>query len=83
MGAVNVTNYETKIDLEDEFYKDAVVDLIHGEVTYVYKRKILERLKKNFKDLEITKKEFYWKVRSKTKIKLKRGRPKKDKMEEL
>ena len=76
MGAVNVTNYESRIDLEDEFYKDAVLDLKQGKTTYVYRSKILERIKRTFKDLEITKKDFYWAVKSNKKIKLKRGRPK-------
>lgn len=76
MGTGCLTNYESRIDLEDEFYKDAVLDLKHGKTTYVYKSKILERLKQTFTDLEITKKDFYWAVKSNKKIKLKRGRPK-------
>ena len=49
---------------EEMFLSDAILDLRHGETTYVYKQCILDELKKVFKNLEIRKFEFYWRVRN-------------------
>lgn len=49
---------------EEMFLSDAILDLRHGEIIYVYKQCILDELKKIFKDLEITRNEFYWRVRN-------------------
>ena len=54
---------------EEMFLSDAILDLRHGETTYVYKQCILDELKKVFKDLEIKKFDFYWRVRNKEVIK--------------
>lgn len=50
-------------DEEELFISSAIVDLKQGLTTYVYKERILDRLKEVFKDLEIRKDEFYWAVR--------------------
>lgn len=67
------------IDLEEQFLSDAILDLQQGQTTYIYKQKILDKLKQIFNDLEITKEEFYWKVRNieVERLKPKRGRPRK------
>ena len=74
--------YDYNPDLENEFLKDAVLDLKHGETTYIYNQKILNKVIELFNDLEVVKKEFYWKVKSKSKQKLKRGRPRKEVLSE-
>ena len=53
--------YEKKT--EEMFLSDAILDLRHGETIYVYKQFILDELKKIFKDLDITRDDFYWIVR--------------------
>lgn len=63
---------------EEKFLADAILDLKHGSTTYVYKQCILDKLIKQFNDLEIIKEEFYWVVKCKSKQKLKRGRPRKE-----
>lgn len=52
-------------DAEERFITDAILDLEHGDTTYVYKEHILDELKKIFKDLDIAKNDFYWRVRNK------------------
>ena len=52
-------------DAEERFLTDAILDLEHGDTTYVYKEYILDRLKQIFKDLDIRRNEFYWTVRNK------------------
>ena len=49
---------------EEMFLQDAVLDLRHGETTYVYTKYILDQLKEIFNDLDITRDEFYWRVRN-------------------
>ena len=50
---------------EERFLSDAILDLRRGLITYVYKESILDELKQVFKDLDITRNEFYWRVRNK------------------
>lgn len=66
-------------DLEEQFLASSIADLNRGNIIYVYKNSILEKLKQLFNNLEITKKEFYWRVKNieVEKHKPKRGRPKK------
>lgn len=52
-------------DAEERFITDAILDLEHGDTTYVYKEHILDKLKEIFKDLDITRNDFYWKVKNK------------------
>ena len=52
-------------DAEERFITDAILDLERGQTTYVYKEHILNQLKEIFKDLDIRRNEFYWKVRNK------------------
>jgi hypothetical protein len=48
---------------EERFLSDAILDLQHGRITYVYKENILNILKEMFDNLEITKYDFYWEVK--------------------
>lgn len=50
---------------EELFISAAILDLQHGKTTYVYKEHILDKLKEIFKDLDIRRNDFYWKVRNK------------------
>ena len=70
-------SYDYDIDLEEQFLSSAILDLEHGETTYVYKQKILDKLKEIFIDLEIRWFDFYWRVRNLEvdKEKTKLGRP--------
>ncbi len=72
-------NYDYVPDLEEQFISSAILDLNHGQTTYVYKQKILDKLKQIFNELEITRNEFYWAVRNMEveKHKPKKGRPRK------
>ena len=47
---------------EELFIAAAILDLKQGLTTYVYKEHILNELKQIFKDLEITRNDFYWEV---------------------
>lgn len=71
------TGCEYNSDLEEKFISDAIIDLKQGLTTYVYKERVLNKLKQAFNDLEIRKNEFYWSVRCKEKLKPKKGRPRK------
>ena len=74
-----ISRDDYKVDREEQFLSDAILDLRHGETTYVYKEHILEELKKIFNDLEIKWFDFYWRVRNleMERKKPKLGRPKK------
>ena len=50
---------------EELFLLDAINDLKHGNTTYIYNEKHLEKLKAIFKDLDIKRNGFYWAVRNK------------------
>jgi hypothetical protein len=71
--------YDYDVDLEEQFLSSAILDLEHGETTYVYKQNILDRLKGIFNELEIRRNDFYWAVRNMEaeRQKPKKGRPKK------
>lgn len=71
--------YDYDVDLEELFLSSAILDLEHGETTYVYKQVILDKLKEIFSDLEIRWFDFYWRVRNleMERKKPKLGRPKK------
>ena len=77
MMPTKVGREDYRTDLEEEFLSDAILDLRRGETTYVYKQKILDKLKQIFNDLDITRNDFYWTVRNKEVIKTNRGRPRK------
>lgn len=49
---------------EELFISEAIIDLKHGNTTYVYKECILDKLKDIFEDLTIKKEEFYWSVKN-------------------
>lgn len=49
---------------EERFLLDAIMDLKQGLTTYIYKEKHLEKLKEKFKNLDIRKNDFYWRVRN-------------------
>ena len=58
---INSENFEP----DERFLSDAILELQRGLTTYVYKEHILDELKKIFKDLDIARNEFYWRVRNK------------------
>lgn len=66
---------------EDRFYRDAVLQIKHKKPrVYIYNKKIMERIQKEFPDLQIVKRDFYWEVINnvtKTYIR-KKGRPTKE-----
>lgn len=80
MGLNQIKRDNYKTDLEEEFLTDAILDLKHGNTTYVYKEYILNKLKEIFNDLEITREDFYWEVKNKGSIETKKGRPRKVKI---
>lgn len=49
----------------EQFLTDAINELRKGNTTYIYKEMYLDKLKEIFNDLDITRNEFYWKVRNK------------------
>lgn len=54
---------------EELFITDAINDLRKGDTTYIYKEKHLDKLKEVFKDLDIKRNDFYWRVRNNEVIK--------------
>jgi hypothetical protein len=77
-----IDTYGYDKNTEERFLSDAILDLQRGLTTYVYKERYLDRLKQIFDDLDIKKCDFYWSVRNKerkaSRVKLGRGRPKKE-----
>ena len=65
-------------DAESNCLSDAISELRQGRTAYIYNPRILDKLKQKFKDLNVTKREFYWSVKSEeaTKEAPRRGRPK-------
>lgn len=59
------TGCDYNSDLEEKFIIDAIQDLQKGQTTYVYKERVLNKLKEVFKDLDIRRNDFYWSVRNK------------------
>lgn len=68
--------YNLLQDPENSCIRDAIKELRRGHRVYIYKTNILEEVKKQFNNLEIKKKDFYWIVKNNDKILMKRGRKK-------
>lgn len=55
-------------DTELTCLRDAISELKRGHRVYIYNSKILEEVKKEFNNLEIKKRDFYWSVKNNDKI---------------
>lgn len=64
-------------DTESCCLSDTMAELRRGNKVYIYNPNILEAVKKEFNNLEIIKKDFYWTVKNNGEILTRRGRPKK------
>lgn len=50
-------------DDEDKFYRDVTYQIKEGKRRiYIYNKYIMERIKKEYPDLPIKEREFYWEV---------------------
>ena len=50
-------------DSEERCYKDAVSDIKRGtRKIYVYNKNILNKIQKEFDNIEVKKKDFYWEI---------------------
>ena len=65
---------------EERHYRDVVLQIRQGiHKIYVYNKKIIDRIEKQFKNIEIKKKDFYWEVENNNEpFPKKKGRPKKN-----
>lgn len=50
-------------DDEDKFYRDVLIQIKQGvHVIYIYNKNIVQKIKEEFPDLTIKKRDFYWEV---------------------
>ena len=50
-------------DDEDKFYRDVTYQIKEGKrVIYIYNKVIMERIKEEYPDLPIKRRDFYWEV---------------------
>ena len=54
-----------ELNTEQKYMRDVFLSLRAGEEFYIYNAEVLEELKEIFDDLEVTKGDFYWIVKSK------------------
>ena len=62
MRIVNGIDYEK--DPEKDCYRDAICELKKGNTTYVYNKRVLNKILEKLPNVKVNKREFFWEVRN-------------------